>query len=283
MQRLAGAVAVSAGLVCLAAQPPPAAGPSVVRPALHEREDGPSIPSGYEYYPGQLMHFSFRIGRYTVREARVDLRWQLFATDPDGVLLFAPLSGAVSDEVSGHDKDWLPRVAETIPLPPQLPEGVYRLRIRVADELAKTSAEQAVEFRVRGRKAEKLDAIVVRGLQFFRRENDMNPLPAAHYQPGESVFGRFEIAGFSLGDKNRFEVGYGLKVLRPSGAVLYEEPEAAAESESPYYPKRYMNGGFSLNLSPDLTPGEYTVVITARDRIARSSAELSGRFHVGKK
>lgn len=285
MKRLAGAVVLLAGAACLHAQQPrqAAAAPlAIVRPTLHEREDGPAIPSGYEYYPGELMHFSFRIARYAVRNNRVDLRWQLFAADPDGLLLFPPLSGAVNEEVSENDKDWLPRVKETIPLPPQLPEGVFTLRIRVADEFAKTSAEETVRFNVRGRKPEKLDALVVRDLRFYQREEDFNALPAALYHPGDSVFARFEIAGFQLADKNRFDVEYGLKVLRPSGNLLYEEPKAAAESDSPYYPKRYMNGGFSLNLSKDLTPGEYTVVITARDNIAQASAELSGKFRVEK-
>jgi hypothetical protein len=280
MKHITGSILLWAGFACLAQQP--AAKLGVVRPTFHEREDGPPIPAGYEYYPGELMHFSFRIAGYAVQKDRVDLRWQLFAADPEGLLLFPPLSGAVSEEISENDKEWLPRVKESIPLPPQLPEGVFSLKIRVADEFAKSSAEQVVQFSVRGRKPEKLEALTVRDMRFYRREEDFNPLPDALYRPGDAVFGRFEIAGFRVAEKNRFDVEYGLRVLRPSGKLLYEEPKAAAESDTPYYPKRYMNGGFNLTLSKDLTPGEYTIVITARDNIAQSSAELSGKFRVEK-
>jgi hypothetical protein len=104
----------------------------------------------------------------------------------------------------------------------------------------------------------------------------------AVYRPGDAVLLRFQLAGFKLGEKNRFEVEYGLRVLRPSGREMYAEAKAAQESDAPYYPKRVMNGAIGLNLTPDLTPGEYTIVVTARDVAGQAEAEKAVKFKVEK-
>ncbi len=75
---------------------------------------------------------------------------------------------------------------------------------------------------------------------------------------------------------------YDVAVLRPSGKVLFEQNNAAAESETPFYPKRTMTGGFSVNTTPDLTPGEYTVVIRARDKQGGQAVEAKAPFQIEK-
>jgi radical SAM protein with 4Fe4S-binding SPASM domain len=83
---------------------------------------------------GELLYFWFRIAGYWVKNDRVDLRWLIYASDPDGRLLWEPVNGAIGEEVSHNDENWLPKVSQTLPLPPQLKPGRYKLLIRVIDE-----------------------------------------------------------------------------------------------------------------------------------------------------
>lgn len=277
------AILIAMACVAAASGQPPQAGSrlAVVQTVLHDRqESAPQIPPGYKYVAGELMYLSFRIGGYQVKNDKVDLRWQLVATDPEGLLLWEPLSGAVREEVTHNDESWLPKVEQSLALPPQLFPGKYKLKIRIADELAQVATEKEIEFDVGGRALPAVDKLTILNAAFYRSEDDRHPMDPVVYKPGDSVFVRFELAGFRLGEKNRYDVEYGIRVLRPSGKVLYEEPKAAAESESPYYPKRLMLGGLSINLTPDLTPGEYTMAITAKDNTGQQTASESVKFSV---
>lgn len=176
-------LALLAALTTAQAAPPKLA---IVGAVLHEqREDGPEIPASYEYVPGELLYLSYRIAGFTVKNDAVDLRWQMYLTDPDGLLL-APISnGAVRDEVTARDKDWLPKVDQTVPLPPELYAGSFAIHLRVADELAQAEAERIIPFRVRGRAPEKLPGITARGVRFYHGEDDAVPLAPAIYRPGK--------------------------------------------------------------------------------------------------
>lgn len=263
--------------------PTPTAGLRIAQIILHDRsESAAAIPAGYEYRSGELMFFSFRVAGYTVRKDRVDLRWQLFATDPDGLLLFDVMRGAMQEEVTHADEQWLPRVALTIPLPAQLPPGAYRLRALVSDELAGKSTEAAIPFAVGGRPIPRPDSFSILNAAFYKSASGGSPMDPAVYLQGGELFARFDLAGFKLGEKNRFHVVYGVRMLRPSGKLLYEQPVAAEESDAPFYPKRLMLGGLSLSLSPDLTPGEYTMILFAEDRIGGQKAEHTITFLVEK-
>ena len=264
-------------------KPAPARELRVIQAVLHDRgETAPSIPPARLYTGGELIYFSFRIAGYSVKNDRVDLRWLIFASDPDGRLLWEPVNGAIGEEVSHNDENWLPKVSQTLPLPPQLKPGTYKLLIKVSDESTQTSVEHPVEFNVGGRPLPEVEAFSIVNPGFYRSGTDPSPMSETVYKPGDELMLRFQLAGFKVGERNRFEVEYGLRILRPSGKLMYEEPKAAAEADAPYYPKRYMDGTISLNLSADLTPGVYSVVITARDSLGPAQAEAALRFKVEK-
>ncbi len=277
---------LGAFVLCLLAAPPqPLQGRklAVVQAVLHDRgESAPSIRPDFRYIGGELIYFSFRVAVYQVKNDKVSLRWLIYATDPDGRLLWEPLNGAINEEVSHNDENWLPRVSQTLPLPPQLPPGPHKLLIKVTDENAQSSVERIVDFQVGGRALPVPAGFSILGVAFFRSDQDASPLTEGVYRPGDPLFLKFQLAGFKLAEKNHFEVEYGIKVLRPSGKEMYAEPRAASESDSPYYPKRVMNGAVSLNLSADLTPGQYTIVISARDVAGQASAEATVSFRVEK-
>ena len=104
----------------------------------------------------------------------------------------------------------------------------------------------------------------------------------AVYQPGEAVWIRFEIVGYKFGDNNHFDVGYGFSVLKPDGTVSFAHPEAAEEKDATFYPRRSVPAAFSLTLPPDVTLGQYTVVITAYDKVGDQKAESRATFTVEK-
>ena len=264
--------------------PPPKPVPqrlAIVQPVLHDqREDAPPISANYRYVAGEVLYLSYRVSGYTVKNDAVDLRWQMYVTDPDGLLLAPIENGAFKDEISVNDKDWLPRVDHAVPLPPQLYAGDYTIHLRVSDETAQAMVEQTVPFQVRGRSKEKLGSVLVRELRFYRDEDDPTPIDPVTYHPGATLWARFEIAGYQIGEKNAFDVEYGLAVYRPSGVLLFEQPIAANEHDTPFYPKCWLMGGFNLSLGADLAPGEYTVKVHVRDKLAKTASEQSATFQV---
>ncbi len=262
-------------------QPAPPAGLAVTKATLHfKQEEGPAIAGNYEYYAGELLYLSFRISGFKTVKDSVDLRWQLVGVDPEGLLLAPPANGAVKEEIGYTDKDWLPKVAYTLPLPAQLPPGVYKLKIQVADENAQAAADREVEFKVGGRPLPRPERFSVLSLGFYRQESDRQPMEKAAYRAGETLLARFQMAGFQMGEKNRFDVSYGLSILGASGKVLYSQDDAAADSGAPFYPRRMLNGALTLNLTAGVQPAEYTLVVKAKDRVGQTEAEARARFQV---
>ena len=84
--------------------------------------------------------------------------------------------------------------------------------------------------------------MIVRNFRFLRNEDDEKPLPVAAYRPGDSVWARFDMTGYKLGDKNQVDIEYGLTVLREDGSVAYTEPQAANQKIQTFYPQRYQPG-----------------------------------------
>ncbi len=263
------------------ADPPPATKLAVTGATLHYRqEDGPAISANYEYHSGELLYLSFRIAGFRVVKDRVDLRWTLYATDPEGRLLEPPANGAIQEERSYEDKNWLPRVQYTLALPGQLPPGEYKIRIRVADEFAQASAEQDLEFRVGGKPLPQVSELSVLNLGFYRDEAEREAMAEAVYRPGQMLVARFQVAGFVLGEKNRFAVGYGLKVLNTQGDVLFTQEEAASDEGAPFYPRRLLTGTLTLSITEGVQPGEYVLAVTVMDKVGGKTAEAQGRFRV---
>jgi hypothetical protein len=94
------------------------------------------------------------------------------------------------------------------------------------------------------------------------------------------MWARFDIIGFKYGDGNAVDVSYGVTLLAPGGKVLWSQPDAAFDKSQSFYPKRYVPGAMSLNLQPNIRPGEYTMVVTARDQIGNQTCESREVFRI---
>ncbi len=259
---------------------------SVVEAALHQYDGGPPVPAGFEFLPGDTVFVTFRVAGFADHEVddedRLRLTYTISATDPAGLLLKEKVEGGITTALSRQDKEdhWMPLVRYDVLIPPLAPSGQYHVAIAVADEIADTKAELDLPLVVVGHDIEPSDSITIRNFHFYRTETSTQPLPRGAYRPGDSVWARFDITGYQFGPNNRFHVDYGIKVLRASGSVLFEQPVAAEEDRESFYPQRSIQGGLSLNLTPDLTPGEYTVIVTVHDQVADTSHVIKETFEV---
>jgi hypothetical protein len=255
--------------------------------ALRQFEDGPALPASHEFLPGETIYWSFRVRGYQVKkteneagdpESSMKLTWAVQATDPKGVPIAKEQSGHVEARVFDQDKDWTPRAADSFIVPPLAPNGTYHATVTVKDESGE--AASTLEFKVRGDKIEPNDTLIGRDVRFLRSENDPIALSDPTYQAGDTLWVRFDITGYKFGEKNRYDVEYGLSVLRANGETMFTQPVAAKETSESFYPQHFVPGVLSLGLNKDLPKGSYTLVITMRDRIGDQTWEWRNKFQV---
>jgi hypothetical protein len=253
---------------------------AIVNTTLHQYEDGPALASDYAFAPGETFFFSYLIEGYKASEdGTVHVRSRIEAVDPQGTPLMEPADKEIKVELAPEDKNWMPKVRQSVSIPPLTFPGQFRALITVRDELAGTETKTELPFRVAGKKVEPSDVLVVRDFRFLRDEDDRHPLQSALYSRGDALWARFEIVGYKFAEQNRIQVEYGLSVLGPTGKELYSEPRAAVEETSAFYPKRYLQGSLNLNLEK-AQPGDYTIVLTVRDGIGNQTFEERHGFRV---
>jgi hypothetical protein len=256
--------------------------------ALHQFEDGPILAANYDFLPGETAYFSCRIAGFQVflkdkdREDNrtVKLSWQLQVTDPAGVLIEKPSQGRIESDLVQEDKNWVPKFLVSFVIPPFAPSGAYRISAHIRDEVAAKEVDSTLEFKVRGHEVEPSDALVARNFRFLRAENDSGGLTSAIYRPGDTLWARFDIVGFKLGEKNTYTVEYGLAVENSEGKQLFSQPQGAEDNGASYYAKRYVPGVLSLNLDPTVSKGEYVLVIILRDQVGKQLREEREKFQI---
>jgi len=259
----------------------PGKAPVITHASVQQYEDGPPVPPGHRFVAGEAVFFSLMVGGYAVSPSQqLRLSYRIQAFDPDGIPLVEPHTGKLEAELTDLDKDWRPKIRHSFVIPPYAPAGGYYVAASVRDEIGGLEAPVKVPFQVLGRSVAPSEKLVIRNLRFLASESAREPLLPAVYRGGERLWARFDLTGYKMGDKNRIEVTYGLSILSPSGKVLFTEPEAAREVDAPFYPKRSFEGIISLEIQPRTTPGEYTLVISAKDLVGGQAAELRERFRV---
>jgi hypothetical protein len=270
--------AFALAIVVQAAAPKPF---KIIEAGIHQTEDGPLSPTGTVFVPGEVIFFSCRLDGYAVSsDKKVAIGYEFSAVDPGGVPIVEPVSGKIDAELSPQDKEWKPKIRHTALIPPLAQSGIYKVRISVKDELSGGAATAESAFEVRGRAVEPSETLVVRNFSFHRTEDDGEPLKIAAYRPGDAVWARFDITGYKLGEGNQREVSYTVNVTRADGKVLLAPREPSVDKGASFYPMRYAPCVISLNLQPDIRPDEYTILITAQDKIGDQAAESKHTFRV---
>ena len=183
-------------------------------------------------------------------------------------------------DVAPQDKEWMPKIATEIQIPPLVGAGTYKVLVKVEDLVNNTKAELGVPFDVRSKVVEPSDTLVVRNFQFFRAEDDPEAIQKAVYRGGNVIWMKFDIIGFKYGDKNRIGVSYLASVLASSGKVLWTQPEPAVEESESFYPKRYVAASMSITLAANTTPADYTIAVTVTDAVGKQTYETKQPFTV---
>ncbi len=283
MKSLAPALLLASACIAIAADKPLA----IVHAVFSTSEDGPPDASDETYLPGETIHFSCQVEGYRkvdkpkdVGKQDVSLKFQILVRDKNGALLQPMQEGKIETTVTQEDKNWMPKVRDTITVPPLPDTGEYAVLVKLSDELASTNIEKTAVFHVKGRDVAPSDTLIVRNFRFLRNEDDEKPLPVAAYRPGDSVWARFDMTGYKLGDKNQVDIEYGLAVLREDGSVAYTEPQAANQKTQTFYPQRYQPGVLNLNLAKDQPVGKYTIVLSVRDNLGKQMYETRETFSV---
>jgi len=249
----------------------------IVRPIVSQMDGGPPEPSGFEHLAGETLWVMCRVAGYSKSEdQQVRLKYSIQAFDSKGVPLDEPYINEMKAEVSAQDKEWLPRIATSVPIPPLAAPGAYKVVVKVEDLLAKTTAELAIPFKVRGHAIEASETLVVRNFRFFRDEEGSRPADKPFYKPGDGVFARFDIVGYKFGEKNKIDVSYVTSVIAPSGKVLWTQPEPATDTSESFYPKSYVPAVMGINLQTTIRPGEYAIGVQVKDAVGGQTYE--GKF-----
>jgi hypothetical protein len=120
----------------------------IVEAGIHQTEDGPLIEPGAAFVPGEVLFFSCRMDGYQVSAKKIKIQYQFSAVDPSGVPVVEPASGQFDTELALEDKEWKPKVRQTVLVPPLAESGVYKIRFTAKDELGGATASVETEFEV---------------------------------------------------------------------------------------------------------------------------------------
>jgi len=272
------ALPFSVGMILWAADPKPL---KIIEAGVHQTEDGPVAPQGTTFVPGEVIFFSCRLDGYQVSPVKkVAIEYEFSAVDPGGIALIEPVKKKIEAELQPEDKEWKPKIRQTVLVPPLAESGIYKLRISAKDELSRTVSSAETSFDVRGHAVAPSDTLVVRNFQFYRAEDDPTPLKIAAYRPGDTVWARFDITGYKLGPGNQREVAYTVTVTAADGTVMLRPREPTLDKGASFYPMKYAPSAISLNLQPDIAKAEYTIVIHAEDRIGKQTTDSKQTFRV---
>ena len=254
----------------------------VTHAVVSDSEDGPALARGAGFLPGEMVYFSFQVDGYRMGlTGKVQLTGHIQAFDPAGTPIVPRDEEVIGTTVSEEDKDWKPKIRLPLQLPSIAPPGNYAIQFEAIDQQSHQTAMGEVAFAVRGRGVEHAAALAIRGLGFYRGQDDAAALarPAA-YRPGDMLWVRFDITGYRYGEQNSIDAGYDVEVLSPSGKQLFSEENAAVEKSQAFYPQPWVPATFNLSLDAKTTPGTYTVVITAHDGVGNQMAVERAEFKV---
>ena len=253
----------------------------IVRPIVSQMDGGAPAPAGFEHVAGEIIWMQCRVAGYSKTEKQeVHLKYSVQAFDPKGVALDEIYQNELKTEVSLQDKEWLPKIATSISIPPLAGPGAYKIVIKVEDVVAKANAELPVTLKVRARDVEPSDTLVVRNFRFFRDEDGNQAAPNGIFKPGDGVFARFDIIGYKFGPKNKIDVSYITTVIAPGGKILWTQPEPAVERSDAFYPQRYVPAAMGINLQKTIRPGEYAIGVQAKDAVGGQTYEARFTFTI---
>lgn len=259
---------------------------AIIDAGVQRSEDAPFVSNDYQFSPGDYLYFIFQVAGFAVKSEDVDksrkiaLSYQVTPEDSRGIALSKSSEGQIQDELNPEDKNWLPKRRASFLLPSFVAAGEFRIHVVVKDLLAKNETSRDFPFRIGGVQVQPSDAITIEDFNFLRKENDREALEVPAYSPGDTVYARFDMAGYAFDAHHGYHLAYGVTVLRPDGKPFLEQPKAAELEDSSFYPAQFLLGTLNVITSSDSPRGEYVIILTARDLIANKSFETRQAFSI---
>jgi hypothetical protein len=260
---------------------------TVVNAGVESEEDGPFAPADYAFLPGQYVYFSFQISGYKVKgdeyngPRSMSVSYKIELLDAKNVLLTKAEQEQIEQEIGTEDKDWLPKRRFAALLPPLIGAGTYHIHLVLTDLLDKSQAVRDFPFVLGGKRVDSTGGLAIQDFRFLRSDQDGPGLEIAAFQPGDTVWARFDMTGFKVGPGNSVNLNYGLSVLRPDGTVLFKQENAAQQKfASSAYPPQFVPGVLSVSTTSDLQRGEYTMVISVRDNVGQTTTQIRKEFRI---
>lgn len=291
MNRLLVAAVALAGLAqtapILAAQgqtqrPRPAAPQlQTADPAVSQFEDGPPLGAGQKLIVGETAFFRFGAVNFkTSDDGKVQVTGHVQVLDARGTPIMPVDEIPIATSLRQEDKDWRPIFRSQFQLPGIAPPGTYKVRYDVTDLQSHQKAAAEASFEVDGPDVPMSPKLVIRDITFHRSQDDEAPLGVAAYRAGDMVWVRFNVTGFKYGEQNSIDVAYDVAVSAADGKQLFAQQDAAVEKSQAFYPQPWVPGAFSLTLQADMSKGNYTISVTARDGVGNQTATEKAEFKV---
>jgi hypothetical protein len=252
-----------------------------VRAVVAQSEDGPALPNGLTFQPGDIVFFSFQVEDYkTGATGKVQLTGHIQALDQKGTPITPLEEVTIGTSVSEEDKEWKPKLRLQVQLPAIAQPGNYKIKYDVSDQQSHQNAAGELVFPVSGRGVEPSDTLVIRNLGFYRTQDDETALKTVAYRAGDMLWVRFDVTGYKHGEQNSIDVAYDVAVMAPGGKQIFAQENAAVERSQAFYPQPWVPGAFNLSLQSNMMPGTYILTITAHDATGKQTAVTNADFRV---
>lgn len=258
----------------------------IVRDFVFRQYDGgPAWGVGQTAQSGDLLVFSFAIAGLKTQETeneekKIRYEWTAKAVDPRGVPLAEPISGRQQAEILAEDKDWIPKATGTIKLPDFLPGGNFQILLTVKDAVGNVETKAAFPFPVTGPALSEGTDFSIGEVEFLRSEQSTEAISPAAYRPGDTVWIRFRLSGFSRNSAKEVDVRYGFEVVNAVGKVVFTQPVAVAEKKPYFYPPSYLPALLSFTPNSKVPRGEYSAVLLAEDAVAGKQIRSENKFRL---
>jgi hypothetical protein len=254
---------------------------TAVRAVVSQSEDGPALENGSSFQPGDMVFFSFQVENYKIGPTgKVQLTGHIQVSDPKGTPVTPRDEEVIGTAISEEDKNWKPKLRLQVQLPSIAPPGNYTIQFDVTDQQTHQTASNQVIFPVGGKGVEPARALTIRGLGFFRTQDEESPLKIVAYRAGDMLWVRFDVTGYKYGEQNSIDVAYDVAVLAPDGKQLFAQENAAVEKSQAFYPQPWVPGAFNLSLQSTMRAATYTLVITAHDAVGSQTSQAKAEFRV---
>lgn len=274
---------IAASICCARAAEPELA---IINAVVSSSEDGPPVASDYRFSPGDYLYFTFEIAGFAVHTEnqgevrKISLSYTVVPMDAQGRPLSEAVPGDIVTTLNPEDKNWVTKRRASFLLPAFVAAGSFHVHVTAKDAFGKTETARDLPFLMGGVRLVPADSITIENFRFLRRENDTQPLSLAAYAPGDTVYARFEMTGFKIGEDNRCRVAYSVTVIGPAGKAFIQNPDAARLDEGGFYPPQFVPGELALEMGKKNEPGAYTVIVEARDLIAKQTYQLKQTFSI---